>query len=70
MIRYFEVKKRKFEFDSQTDIIFRIPVVFKEISEEKCHQSLSDRLESLKYGKRVLTRWRDKLGVNTSIIQS
>ncbi|XP_052218752.1 heat shock 70 kDa protein 12B-like isoform X3 [Dreissena polymorpha] len=70
MIRDFEVKKRKFEFDSQTDITFRIPVVLKEISEEQFHQSLSDRLRSLKYGKRVFTRGRDKLGVDSSIMQS
>ncbi|XP_052218930.1 heat shock 70 kDa protein 12B-like isoform X2 [Dreissena polymorpha] len=70
MIRDFEVKKRKFEFDSKTDITFRIPVVLKEISENQCHQSLSDRLESLKYGKRVFTRGRDKLAVDSSIMQS
>ncbi|XP_052218936.1 heat shock 70 kDa protein 12B-like isoform X1 [Dreissena polymorpha] len=70
MIRDFEVKKRKFEFDSKTDITFRIPVVLKEISEEQCHQSLSDRLASLKYGKRVFTRGRDKLAVDSSIMQS
>ncbi|XP_052218754.1 heat shock 70 kDa protein 12A-like [Dreissena polymorpha] len=70
MIRDFEVKKRKFEFDSQSDITFRIPIILKEISEEQCHQSLSERLASLKYGRKVFTRGRDKLGVNSSIIQN
>ncbi|XP_052218017.1 heat shock 70 kDa protein 12A-like [Dreissena polymorpha] len=69
MIRDFEVKKRKFGFDSQTDITFRIPMVLKEILYEQ-HQSLSDRLESLKYGKRVFTRGRDKIGVDSSIMHS
>ncbi|KAH3690953.1 heat shock 70 kDa protein 12B-like [Dreissena polymorpha] len=70
IIRDFEVKKRKFEFDSQTEITFRIPVVLKEILEEQCHQSLSDRLTSLKYGTKVVIRGRDKLGVDSSIIQN
>ncbi|XP_052217962.1 heat shock 70 kDa protein 12B-like [Dreissena polymorpha] len=70
IIRDFEVKKRKFEFDSQTDLTFRIPVVLKETAEEQCHKSLSDRLESLKYGKRVFIKGRDKLSVDSSIMQS
>ncbi|KAH3808131.1 hypothetical protein DPMN_136482 [Dreissena polymorpha] len=49
MIRDFEVKKRKSEIDSQTDITFRIPVVLKRISAEQCHQALCNQLESLKY---------------------
>ncbi|KAH3808122.1 hypothetical protein DPMN_136473 [Dreissena polymorpha] len=70
MIRDFEVKKRKFKFDSQTDISFRIPVVLKEISEDQCHQSLSDRLTALKYGEKVSIRGRDELGVDSSIMQN
>ncbi|XP_052218390.1 heat shock 70 kDa protein 12A-like [Dreissena polymorpha] len=70
MIREFEVKKRKFEFDSQTDITFHIPVVLKEISEEQCHQSLTDRLVSLKYSEKVFLSGRDKLCINSSIMQS
>ncbi|XP_052217069.1 heat shock 70 kDa protein 12A-like isoform X2 [Dreissena polymorpha] len=70
MLRDFEVKKRKFEFNSQSDITFRIPVVLKEIAEKNFHQSLSDRLASLKYGKKVLLKGRDKLGVDSSIMQS
>ncbi|KAH3808088.1 hypothetical protein DPMN_136438 [Dreissena polymorpha] len=70
MIRDFEVKKRKFELNSQSDITFRIPVALKEITERHFHQSLSDRLASLKYGKQVVTRGRDKLGVDSSIMQS
>ncbi|KAH3690945.1 heat shock 70 kDa protein 12B-like [Dreissena polymorpha] len=70
MIRDFEVKKRKFQFDSKTDITFRIPVVLKEMSVEQCHQSLPDRLSSLKYGGKVFLRGQDKLCINSSIMQS
>ncbi|KAH3876112.1 heat shock 70 kDa protein 12A-like [Dreissena polymorpha] len=70
MIREFEVKKRKFEFNCQSDITFRIPVALKEITEKAFHQSLSDRVKSLKYRKKLFTRGRDKLGVDSSIMQS
>ncbi|KAH3808095.1 hypothetical protein DPMN_136445 [Dreissena polymorpha] len=70
MIRDFEVKKRKFEFDSMTDITFRIPVILKEILEEQCHQSLSDRLASMKYGEKIFNRGRDKFGIDSSIMQN
>ncbi|KAH3815791.1 hypothetical protein DPMN_144322 [Dreissena polymorpha] len=40
------------------------------MSEELCHQFLSDRLISLKYGKRVFTRGKDMLSVDSSIMQS
>ncbi|KAH3808149.1 hypothetical protein DPMN_136500 [Dreissena polymorpha] len=70
MIRDFEVKQRKFEFNSQSDITCRIPVALKEITEKHFHQSLSERLASLKYGEQVCTRGKDKLGVDSSIMQS
>ncbi|XP_052245579.1 heat shock 70 kDa protein 12B-like [Dreissena polymorpha] len=69
ILRDFEMKKRKFKFDSNDGIIFRIPIALKAFAEKHFHLSLLDRLKSLNYGDEVYLRSQDKLGVNSSVMQ-
>ncbi|KAH3808098.1 hypothetical protein DPMN_136448 [Dreissena polymorpha] len=65
MIRYFDVKKRTFEFDSHNDILLGL----KDSSDKLSLQSLWNRLAPFKYGDKVVLRGRYKLGIDSSIIQ-